>query len=68
MFSSTKSSDFFFLYSTSKSIPTQTGFEEWALVNATHIPGVECAVFHIGFFAIAFATGHLRRRRARLRV
>jgi hypothetical protein len=65
-FAGTKTSDFVYLYAHFGSTdPSQSGFEEWALVNAAPIPEMNTLLPVIGFFAIAFATHHLRRRHAR---
>jgi hypothetical protein len=64
-FSGAKTSDFVYLYAHfGNSDPSQSGFEEWALVNIAPIPEMDALFPIIGFFAVAFATQRLRRRRA----
>jgi hypothetical protein len=68
-FAGTKSSDFVYLYAHfGNTDPSQSGFEEWALVNAAPIPEMDALFPILGFFAIAFATERLRRSRARPQV
>jgi hypothetical protein len=65
-FADTKTSDFVYLYAHfGNTNDSQAGFEEWALVNAAPIPEMNALLPIIGFFAVAFATQHLRRRRPR---
>ena len=65
-FASSKTSDFVYLYAHfGNTDASQAGFEEWALVNAAPIPEMNALFPIIGFFALAFATQHLRRRHAR---
>ena len=64
-FSEAKTSDFVYLYAHFGSTdPSQSGFEEWALVNVAPIPEMNALFPIIGFFAVAFATQRLRRRGA----
>ena len=64
-FSGAKTSDFVYLYAHFGNIdPSQSGFEEWALVNVAPIPEMDALFPIIGFFAVAFAAQRLRRRRA----
>src|SRR5438270_12608782 len=65
-FAGTKMSDFVYLYAYFGNTDTsKSGFEEWALVNAAPIPEMNAFFPIIGFFALAFATQHLRRRHGR---
>ncbi|PYK73313.1 MAG: hypothetical protein DME44_01620 [Verrucomicrobia bacterium] len=65
-FAGSKTSDFVYLYAHFGSTDaSQAGFEEWALVNAAPIPEMNALFPIIGFFALAFATQHLRRRHTR---
>src|SRR5437762_6319466 len=65
-FASSKTSDFVYLYAHFGSTDaSQAGFEEWTLVNVAPIPEMNALFPIIGFFAVAFATRHLRRRRTR---
>ena len=65
-FAGSKTSDFVYLYAHfGNTDASQAGFEEWALVNAAPIPEINALFPIIGFFALAFATQHLRRRHAR---
>jgi hypothetical protein len=41
---------------------SQSGFEEWALVNVAPIPEMDAPFPIIGFFAVTFATQRLQRR------
>jgi hypothetical protein len=41
---------------------SQSGFEEWALVNVAPIPEMDALFPIIGFFAVTFATQRLQRR------
>jgi hypothetical protein len=66
-FSAAKTSDFVYLYlylyaHFGNSDASQSGFEEWALVNVAPIPEMDALFPIIGFFAVAFATQRLRRR------
>ena len=40
---------------------SQSGFEEWALVNVAPIPEMDALLPIIGFFAVTFATQRLQR-------
>jgi hypothetical protein len=63
-FSGAKTSDFVYLYAHfGNSDPSQSGFEEWALVNVAPIPEMDALFPIIGFFAVAFVTQRLRQRR-----
>ena len=65
-FAGTKTSDFVYLYAHfGNTDNSQAGFEEWAPVNAAPIPEMNALFPIIGFFVLAFATQHLRRRHAR---
>ena len=65
-FSGAKTSDFVYLYAHfGNTDPSQSGFEEWALVNVAPIPEMDALFPIIGFFAVAFATQRLRQRRSR---
>jgi hypothetical protein len=65
-FAGTKTSDFVYLYAHfGNTDVSQAGFEEWALVNAAPIPEINALFPIIGFFAMAFVTQYLRRRRPR---
>jgi hypothetical protein len=66
-FSGAKTSDFVYLYAHfGNTDASQSGFEEWALVNIAPIPEMDALFPIIGFFALAFATRGLRwRRRSR---
>ena len=65
-FADTKTNDFVYLYAHfGNTDESQAGFEEWALVNAAPIPEMNTLFPVIGFFAVAFATQHLRRRHTR---
>jgi hypothetical protein len=62
-FSGAKTSDFVYLYAHfGNTDPSQSGFEEWALVNVAPIPEVNALFPIIGFFAVAFTMQRLRRR------
>jgi len=62
-FSAAKTSDFVYLYAHfGNTDASQSGFEEWALVNVAPIPEMDALLPIIGFFAVAFATQRLRRR------
>ena len=62
-FSAAETSDFVYLYAHfGNSDASQSGFEEWALVNVAPIPEIDALFPIIGFFAVAFATQRLRRR------
>ncbi len=64
-FSGAKTSDFVYLYAHfGNSDASQSGFEEWALVNVAPIPEMDALFPIIGFFAVAFATQCWRQRRA----
>ena len=63
-FSGAKTSDFVYLYAHfGNTDASQSGFEEWALVNIAPIPEMDALLPIIGFFAVAFATQCLGRRR-----
>ena len=63
IFSAAKTSDFVYLYlHFGKSNASQSGFEEWALVNVAPIAEMDALFPMIGFFAVAFATQRLQRR------
>jgi hypothetical protein len=65
-FAGTKTSDFVYLYAHfGNADASQAGFEEWALVNAAPIPEMNALLPIMGFFAVAFATQHFRRRHPR---
>jgi hypothetical protein len=65
-FAGTKTNDFVYLYAHfGNTDASQSGFEEWALVNAAPIPEMDALFPIIGFFAVAFATQRLRRRHTR---
>src|SRR5881275_1753978 len=65
-FSEARTSDFVYLYAHfGNTDPSQSGFEEWALVNVAPIPETDALFPIIGFFAVAFATRHLWRRHKR---
>ena len=65
-FAGTKASDFVYLYAHfGNTDNSQAGFEEWALVNVAPIPEMNALFPIIGFFVVAFATQHLRRRHTR---
>lgn len=62
-FSAAKTSDFVYLYAHfGNTDASQSGFEEWALVNVAPIPEMDALFPIIGFFAVAFATQRLQRR------
>jgi hypothetical protein len=62
-FSAAKTSDFVNLYAHfGKSNASQSGFEEWALVNVAPIAEMDPLFPIIGFFAVAFTTQRLQRR------
>lgn len=62
-FSAAKTSDFVYLYAHfGKSNASQSGFEEWALVNVAPIAEMDALFPIIGFFAVAFTTQRLQRR------
>jgi hypothetical protein len=63
-FSGAKTSDFVYLFAHfGNTDSSQSGFEEWALVNVAPIPEMDALFPIIGFFAVAFATQRLRRSR-----
>jgi hypothetical protein len=65
-FAGTKKNDFVYLYAHfGNTDASQSGFEEWALVNAAPIPEMDSLFPITGFFAVAFATQRLRRRHTR---
>jgi hypothetical protein len=65
-FAGSKTNDFVYLYAHfGNTDASQGGFEEWALVNAAPIPEMNALFPIIGFFAVAFAAQHLRRRHPR---
>ena len=62
-FSAAKTSDFVYLYAHfGNSNASQSGFEEWALVNVAPIAEMDALFPIIGFFAVAFTTQRLQRR------
>ena len=62
-FSAAKTSDFVYLYAHfGKSNASQSGFEEWALVNVAPIAEMDALFPIIGFFAVAFAAQRLQRQ------
>jgi hypothetical protein len=64
-FSGAKASDFVYLYAHfGHSDASESGFEEWALVNVAPIPEVDALFPITGFFAVAFAAQRLWQRRA----
>ena len=64
-FSGAKTSDFVYLYAHfGNANASESGFEEWALVNVAPVPEMDALFPIIGFFAVAFATQHFRRWRA----
>src|SRR5438874_4887698 len=65
-FAGTKKNDFVYLYAHfGNTDASQSGFEEWALVNAAAIPEMDALFQIIGFFSAAFGTQSLRRRHTR---
>jgi hypothetical protein len=65
-FAGSETSDFVYLYAHfGNTNDSQAGFEEWALVNVAPVPEMNALLAIIGFFAVAIATQHLRRRRPR---
>jgi hypothetical protein len=61
-FSGAKTSDFVYLYAHfGNSDASESGFEEWALVNVAPIPETDALFPITGFFAVAFAMQRLRR-------
>jgi hypothetical protein len=62
--SGAKTSDFVYLYSHfGNTNASESGFEEWALVNVAPVPEMNALFPIIGLFVVAFTTQHIRRRR-----
>jgi hypothetical protein len=64
-FSAEKTRDFVYLYAhfdCGKSNASQSGLEEWTLVNVAPIAEMDALFPIIGFFAVAFTTQRLQRR------
>ena len=65
-FAGSKKNDFVYLYTHfGNTDASQSGFEEWALVNAAPIPEMDALFPITGFFSAAFAAQYLRRRHPR---
>ena len=66
-FAGTNANDFVYMYAHfGNSDNSESGFEEWSLVNnVAPIPEMNALFPIIGFFAAALATRHVRRRNAR---
>ena len=65
-FSGAKTSDFVYLYAHfGNTDSSQSGFEEWALVNVAPIPEMDALFPIIGFFAVAFVIQRLRHGRSK---
>ena len=65
-FAGSKKNDFVYLYAHfGNTDASQSGFEEWALVNAAPIPEMDALFPITGFFSAAFAAQYLRRRHPR---
>jgi hypothetical protein len=60
-FSAAKTSDFVYLDAHFGNA-SQSGFEEWALVNVAPSAEMDALLPIIGFFAVAFTTQRLQRR------